>query len=70
MTIGPTRSLRDVIRMVSTDKGDLVSVSCCADLTWLCSNVVLIHSPGGGLEPAHFLNLLKGLGGYWCALLR
>lgn len=62
MNTRPKRSLRDVIKMVPTDKGDLVSVSCWTDLNQLCPNAILVQSPGVGLGPTNFLNFLKDVG--------
>lgn len=59
MSKGTKRNLRDVIKMVPTDTGDLVSVSYGSDLTRLCPNAILVYSPGVGLGPTNFLNFLK-----------
>lgn len=66
----PKRSLRDVIKMVPTDNGDLVSVSYWTNLNQLCPNAILVQSPGIGLGPTNFLNFFKDVAdiGVLCCL--
>lgn len=68
MRAGPQRRLKDGIKMALTEKGRLLTRSCCTNSTGLRPNDILVDSLGIGLEPTNILTFLKKFGGTWCAL--